>query len=91
MSKMIEWRYLGTPESPEMIRIGGQNVYKGACAILPEDFDFTKAHGTDIRLAFRIERDSPPRDPLKPISDTLDAWQAEMKKSKRRFTKPEMP
>ena len=84
MSKMIEWRYIGTPESPEMIRFGGQNVFKGACAILPEDFDFTKAYGSDIRQALRIERVSPPATPLKPIGDALENWQTEVKKYPRR-------
>jgi hypothetical protein len=88
MKRLIEWRYVGTPESPEMIRIGGQNVFKGACLGLPEDFDFTKAHGTDIRQSFRLELASPPADPLKPIGDTLDGWQEEVKKHRPRFIKP---
>lgn len=84
MSTTIQWRYLGTPESPTLIRVGGQNVSKGACVALPEGFDFTKEYGSDIRQSLRILRVSPPTAPIKPIADAMEGWQSEAKKQKRK-------
>ena len=91
MNTQIEWRYLGTPESPRTIRIGGQNVSKGACFLMPKDFNFTKEYGSDIRQALRIVRVSPPAGPIKPLSRVLDEWKAETKKPTKRTFLPDGP
>lgn len=91
MSTEIEWRYLGTPESPRTIRVGGKTITKGACVILPRDFDFTKEYGSDIRQALRIVRVSPPAEPIKPLARVLEDWKAETKKPTRKTFLPDGP
>jgi hypothetical protein len=91
MGTQIEWRYLGTPESPSTIRLGGKTISRGACISLPKDFDFTKEYGSDIRQALRIVRVSPPAGPIKPLSRVLDEWKAETKKPTKRTFLPDGP
>lgn len=67
MARMIEWQYRGTPQSPNMIQIGDQCVPKGGRFMLPEDYDWKKKHGLDIRKPFDIVRITPP-DPVTPAS-----------------------
>jgi len=91
MNTQIEWRYLGTPESPQSIRVGGQTISKGACFLMPKDFDFKKEYGSDIRQALRIVRVSPPAEPIRPLARVVEDWKTEARKPTRKTSPPDGP
>jgi hypothetical protein len=94
MSRSIDWIYVGTEGSPEAIRLNGATIHKGTIFAVPEDYDWTREYGSDVRHTLKIERVSPPQDALVPlvhISDALTEWQKETEKSKRRFRRLRAP
>jgi hypothetical protein len=88
MARLIEWKYVGHEGTPDLVYINGQQVAKGMTFTLPEGYDFTKEYGGNIKLGLRLERVSPPLDPLTPIAkapDALDLWKREVDKRRGYF------
>lgn len=72
-SRRIEWRYIGHQASPDRILLNRTLVAKGGTVWLPEDYDFTREYGGNVKLGLRLERVSPPLDDLTPLRDGADA------------------
>lgn len=91
---MTTWRYVGHEGTPDQIRLGGQNIARGATIELQDDYDFAAEYGEDVRVALFVIRISPPPSQLRPlvsegslateIPDALESWQQEMVKTKGR-------